>query len=309
MGDITYQNKDVASKVTSERLIGKSLAPFGLEHLHIVDILPTNLPAIESNELRLDNLFLLSDGSLAIIDYESEFSRENFVKYINYIGRVLKRYSLNKKLEEIREIRMIVIYTADIESAQEIYNLGGITLKIEAAYLVNMNSNHIYQKLRFKIENHEPLTEEELMELMILPLTAKGLEAKQEYIIKVVELARKLPNQNDVHTVIEGLLTFTDKFIESTYAEKLRREITMLTKVEQIMYREAYEEAYEKAYVKAYEKATIEITIAEKEKRIISAIQLCKDLGNDRFNVLKQLPDKFSITEKEANEYMQAIWK
>jgi len=83
----------------------------------------------------------------------------------------------------------------------------------------------------------------------------------------------------------------------------------MLTKVEQIMYREAYEEAYEKAYVKAYEKATIEITIAEKEKRIISAIQLCKDLGNDRFNVLKQLPDKFSITEKEANEYMQAIWK
>lgn len=44
MGDIAYQNKDVASKTTSERLIGKSLAPFGLEHLRIVDILPTNLP-------------------------------------------------------------------------------------------------------------------------------------------------------------------------------------------------------------------------------------------------------------------------
>ena len=58
MGDITYQNKDVASKTTSERLIGKSLAPFGLADLRIVDILPTNLPAIESNELRLDNLFL-----------------------------------------------------------------------------------------------------------------------------------------------------------------------------------------------------------------------------------------------------------
>jgi len=241
MGDIAYQNKDVASKATSERLIGKSLAPFGLPELRIVNILPTNLPAIESNELRLDNLFLLNDGPLAIIDYESEFSRENFVKYINYVGRVLKRYSLNKKLGEIHEIRMIVIYTADVESAQEIYDLGGIMLKIEAAYLVNMNSNHIYQKLRFKIENHDPLTEEELMELMILPLTAKGVEAKQEYIRKAAELARKLPNQNDVHTVIAGLLTFTDKFIEKEYAEQLRREFTMLTKVEQIILDEACE--------------------------------------------------------------------
>ena len=197
-----------------------------------MDILPTNLPAIESNELHLDNLFLLSDGSLAIIDYESEFSRENFVKYINYIGRVLKRYSLNKKPGEIHEIRMVVIYTADVESAQEIYNLGGMTLKIEAAYLINMNSNHIYQKLRFKIENQEPLTEEELMELMILPLTAKGSEAKQEYIQKAVDLAKKLPNQNDVHTVIAGLLTFTDKFIETAYADRLRRETFMMTKIE-----------------------------------------------------------------------------
>ena len=241
MGDIAYQNKDVASKTTSERLIGKSLAPFGLPDLRIVNILPTNLPAIESNELRLDNLFLLSDGSLAIIDYESEFCQENFIKYINYIGRVLKRYSLNKKLREIHEIRMIVIYTADVEATQEIYDLGGIMLKIEAAYLVNMNSNHIYQKLRFKIENREPLSEEELMELMILPLAAKGAEAKQEYIRKAAELARKLPNQNDVHTVIAGLLTFTDKFIEPVYAEKLRRELTMLTKVEKIIFDEAYE--------------------------------------------------------------------
>lgn len=54
MSDIAYQNKDVASKVTGESLIGQSLTPFGLPHLKIVSLLPTNLPAIESNELRLD---------------------------------------------------------------------------------------------------------------------------------------------------------------------------------------------------------------------------------------------------------------
>lgn len=186
MTDIAYQNKDIASKRTCEALVGRTLAPFGRPDLKIVDILPTNLPAIESNELRLDNLFLLSDGSLAIINYESKFDRDNFVKYINYIARVIKRYSLNKKLQELREIRMIVIYTADVEYAEEIYTLGSITLTIESAYLVNLNSNHIYQKLRYKIENGEHLNEEELTELMILPLTARGIKAKQNYIEKVV---------------------------------------------------------------------------------------------------------------------------
>lgn len=53
MSEIAYQNKDVTAKVMAETLKGKSLAAFGLPHLKIMDILPTNLPAIESNELRL----------------------------------------------------------------------------------------------------------------------------------------------------------------------------------------------------------------------------------------------------------------
>lgn len=69
MGEIAYQNKDIASKVTGEALVGRSLAPFGRPDLKIVGLLPTNLPAIESNELRLDNLFLLEGGALALIDY------------------------------------------------------------------------------------------------------------------------------------------------------------------------------------------------------------------------------------------------
>ena len=91
-GSIAYQNKDVASKVTGEALRGHSLSPFGLPDIKIVDVLPTNLPAIESNELRLDNLFLLEDEAIGIIDYESDYSRENFVKYLNYAARIVKRY-------------------------------------------------------------------------------------------------------------------------------------------------------------------------------------------------------------------------
>ncbi len=124
--DITYQNKDVASKVTGEALVGHSLAPLGLPDIKIVDALPTSLPAVESNELRLDNLFLLEDGAVAIIDYESGYSRENFVKYLNYAARVAKRYCVRKMLPQLMKLRIIVIYTADVETAPTRYDLDGV---------------------------------------------------------------------------------------------------------------------------------------------------------------------------------------
>lgn len=123
MGDIVYQNKDIASKVTGEALVGRSLAPFGRPDLKIVGLLPTNLPAIESNELRLDNLFLLEGGALALIDYESDFDKENFVKYVNYIARVIKRYANLHQLEELKQVKIVVIYTADVEHAESVYDL------------------------------------------------------------------------------------------------------------------------------------------------------------------------------------------
>lgn len=122
-------------------MVGKSFAPFGLPDLKVTGLLPTNLPVIESNELRLDNLFLLDDGSVAIIDYESVFTKENFVKYLNYVARVVKRYADRKQLEELKQIKVFVIYTADVDWAADEYDLGDLILKIEAAYLVGQNTD------------------------------------------------------------------------------------------------------------------------------------------------------------------------
>lgn len=44
-------------------------------------------------------------------------------------------------------------------------------------------------------------------ELMILPLTARGIKAKQ------------LPDRSDTLSVLSGLLTFTDKIIDKNYAK------------------------------------------------------------------------------------------
>ena len=235
MGDIAYQNKDIASKLTGEILVGKNLAVFGLPHLSITGILPTNLPVIESNELRIDNLFQLADGSLAIMDYESSFDRENFIKYLNYIARVLKRYAGQNRLNEVWKIKMLVLYTADVERAEEVYDLGGLTLEVESAYLVRQDTEGIYKRLDEKLLAGERLGEEELMQLMILPLTVKGRQNKQVMIERSVELARRIPERDRTIRALAGILTFSDKVIDEAYKNRIKEEMRM-TQIGQMIF-------------------------------------------------------------------------
>lgn len=286
MEEIAYQNKDITSKLMAETLKGRSLAAFGLPELKIVDILPTNLPVIESNELRLDNLFLLSDGSLAIIDYESSFSRENFVKYLNYIARVIRRFAIRRELKDLKQLKMVVIYTADVESAEERYDLGGLILVVESAYLIHLDGSQIYHRLKNKIDAGEKLTEEELMELMILPLTVKGKKRKQETIEKAVNLGKRLPDREGQLKVIAGILTFTDKVIDRAYAKKLEEEMQM-TLVGQMLMEEGYQRGIEKGIEKG-----IQVFIQD---------NVSENVPKQR--IIQKLQANFSLMEEEAINY------
>ena len=79
---VAWQNKDITSKILAQEFGGKSFAVYGIDIPAVERAEPTDLPAIEANELRMDNLLTLADGSLAIVDYESGYLAENKVKYL-----------------------------------------------------------------------------------------------------------------------------------------------------------------------------------------------------------------------------------
>ena len=67
---VAYQNKDILFKVLAQTYKEKSFAAYGIHLPPIRELLPTNLPKISANEKDIDNLFLLEDGTYAIVDYE-----------------------------------------------------------------------------------------------------------------------------------------------------------------------------------------------------------------------------------------------
>ena len=235
---ITYHNKDVLSKILAENFKDKSLKVYGIDVPKIKQILPTNLPEIQVNEMRLDNLFLLEDDSVAIIDYESEVKWENQLKYLNYIVRILERY---KKDEMPKKIRMIVIYTADVETAPEEFSAGCLTLKMERAFLRKIDSEGEREELARRLKEKLPLSDDELMKLIILPLTYKGTERKKQAVKEAVELAKQIADSEKKTFVLSGILIFADKIIDADTAKYIK-EVVRMTQVAELLLEEGREE-------------------------------------------------------------------
>ena len=279
---IAYQNKDIEFKLMSETYKEKSFDAYGLKLPKIKEVLPTNLPAVSANEMRIDNLFLLEDDTVAIVDYESEDKTSNRVKYINYIGRIMQRY--DSQGIRIPELRMIVIYTGDVETAKDTWEIPCLTLKMEQVFIHSLPDAEIYQSVKKKLENNETLSEKELMQLIILPLAKKGKEAKQKMIEQVVDLAKQIEDENTQAFVITGILVSSDKFIDRDYAKSVRRYLSM-TKVFQILEEEKQEA----------------INLAEKEGQRKSQLQIAENLikaGADILMIMKGT----GLTKEEIEE-------
>ncbi len=229
--DISYQNKDIVSKLFGEQMKGKSLSLFGLDtNLKVMDIRPTNIPIVQAKELRMDNLFELEDGSVAILDYESQFKETNFTKYGYYIMNVINRYLNEGKTPDIH---MMVLYTADIETAKTTLERTACRIKIEAAYLTGTPSEQWLEEIKGSLAN-QIISDKTLMRLILLPLTYKDEEKKQETIKLCVNLAQKIPDKEQETFVLAGILTFTDKIISNS-TKKYIEEVLDMTQVGQML--------------------------------------------------------------------------
>jgi len=238
--DIAYQNKDITSKILAEEFKGKSFAVYGVDIPKIVGVEPTNLPAIEANELRMDNLFLLEDGSYLLVDYESSYDAANKVKYLGYVVRVSQR--LYNRLKRYPKVRMLVIYTADVKkgSTDPVMDIGDLRFEIEEAFLSEIDSTEIWEAISKHISSGAGIDSKEAMELIIYPLTFMKMEDKQQAVGDVITLINKCQNEELKRFVLKYLLVFTDKIIREDDAKRIKEEL-MLTKVEKLFYQEERE--------------------------------------------------------------------
>jgi hypothetical protein len=166
--DVAHNHTDILLKALGNEYNNKSFAAYGLELPKIVNFRPTDLPIIVGKERFADHVFDLADGSHVIVDYESRYRKKNFIKYGNYATRVLER---DMQDDEGYDLRFIVVYTGDVDTAPVEYSTNCLTIRVENVFLSKLDGAGIYKLICSKIEAGEPLTDVEQMQMMILPLT------------------------------------------------------------------------------------------------------------------------------------------
>lgn len=150
MSEIAYQNKDVTAKVMAETLKGKSLAAFGLPHLKIMDILPTNLPAIESNELRLARNLPEKEEQLKVL-----------AGILNFTDKVIdKMYA--KRLKEEMQMTLVgqMLMDEGIQKGREEGREEGLRALIQDNIETGISREQILEKLQKRFQLSEAQAEE-----------------------------------------------------------------------------------------------------------------------------------------------------
>ena len=142
---------------------------------------------------------------------------------------------------------------------------------METAFLSEINADEIYDRLKSKIKQNQLLTDEELMQLIILPLSYRRREEKQEKVHDIVDLAVKIQDRKQQLFALAGILVFTDKIIDKETANRIRREIGM-TQVAQIFEEEkrlavAVVEEEKRQALEALEKKVLKREQEEKKRR------------------------------------------
>ena len=98
----------------------------------------------------------------------------NIVKYLNYISRIVKRWL--SETGALPKLRLIIIYTGDVarNPSHRHIDFGCLTLTLNEGFLCEIDGEAVYNEIRDKLQAKQPLSQQDIMRLVILPLSFRG---------------------------------------------------------------------------------------------------------------------------------------
>ena len=100
-------------------------------------------------------------------------------------------------------------------------------------FLSEMDGESILNEINRKLENGDTLSNDDLLRLMICPLTFTGRKAKIEATHRAILTADKITDEQTERFVFQMMQVVTNKFISEADAKKIR-EVIGMTKIDRI---------------------------------------------------------------------------
>ncbi len=156
----------------------------------MVDVVQTSVPLIQVKDRRMDVNFVLADGTLLHIEFESsEPTEDDQIRYGHYD---LELYNQRRQ-----KIRRLVVYSAGIKKStaglDTGMDIGSVTQVQTSIYLdQNFNGDKIFQEIKIKIKEEEPLTAKDKLNIILLPMMFSKTATKSQRAWQVTKVARQI---------------------------------------------------------------------------------------------------------------------
>ncbi len=101
-----------------------------------------------------------------------------------------------------------------MEKADPVFDCGCLTLRPKQVFLSRMDSGAVFDAIRQKIHSGIVLTDDDLMKLVVLPLSIPGSEGKTQLFEKISSLAGEISDETQRNFVLSAMALATEKFID-----------------------------------------------------------------------------------------------
>ena len=199
-------DRDALHKVLAQAYKGKSFAAYGIALPPIREL----LPAVQVSDGFIDSLFLLEGGTYAVVECAPGCHKADIIKYPEHIAEIMKRYG---KEDGSFGLHLVIIYTGDVEKAEPVFDFGCLALHPEQVFLSRMDGEAEAEAIGQKIRSGLPLTDDDLMKLVVLPLAVPAPEGKAQLFDRILAMAEGIPDEGQRAFVPAAMALATEKYI------------------------------------------------------------------------------------------------
>ena len=273
-----FHQEDLALKTAAQFFGGELLPLLGVKGV-IKYIAPTEAVKLESRQMFQDFNYAMEDGSWVHLEFESDsLTTKDLRRFREYEAAVSRTFGV--------AVVTYVIWSSQVKRLKSELTEGINTYRVKVIRLKNRNSDLLFERLKKKKALGEPLTKEDLTPLLLAPLMSGSMDIEERITesITMIQEAGAALSELEMEKMQAVLYVLADKFLSGDGINRVKERIAM-TKLGQLIFDDGVKKGLEQGI-----EQTVEILMEE---------------GFSKDHIIKKLKEKFSLSRKEAEKYME----
>jgi predicted house-cleaning noncanonical NTP pyrophosphatase (MazG superfamily) len=192
---------------------------------NVVNVLPTKIEAIITKECEVDFLFELENQTFLHLEFQTTYQESDFDRFMFYNSLLFEKHK--------KPIITSIIYGAEVLNAPVEKDYGSIHFKPKGIFMKDFNGDHVLHQIMAKVESKQELNQEELLQLMLLPLM-KTNDTRSQRVLDAVSVAGQIPDKETKKNVLTMLAIFSAKFLNEEEMDTLIGGFQMVNVFEEL---------------------------------------------------------------------------